>query len=228
MRALAGGDGEERELPGEPLEAERAALGDRQRVVQRVRIGREEARHLRRTLEIEFVVGREQRPRRLERVYLLATFAAFIVLAILERRLPGLEIHHLAGLSQRSPLLAATFAFALVSLAGVPPLSGFIAKFLVVLVAWHREQYLLLGFVIFAAVAALYYYLGPIKAMYWSEPLDETPIRLNRVTSGVLIALIVLIIVTGFWAPSVASMVNNAFLAEKRSAPSAPVAFVQH
>src|SRR5476649_1571297 len=126
--------------------------------------------------------------------YLLATFTAFIVLAVLERRLPGLEIHHLAGLSQRSPLLAAAFALSLVSLAGVPPLSGFIAKFYVVLVAWNRGLYTLLGFTIFAAVAALYYYLGPIKAMYWSEPLDETPIRVNRVTSAVLYVLIFLLI----------------------------------
>ncbi len=58
----------------------------------------------------------------------------------------------------------------------MPPLSGFIAKFYVVIVAWNRHLYVLLFFTIFAAVAALYYYLGPIKAMYWSEPLDETPI----------------------------------------------------
>jgi NADH-quinone oxidoreductase subunit N len=160
--------------------------------------------------------------------YLLATFAAFIVLAILERRLPGLEIHHLAGLSQRSPLLAATLALSLVSMAGVPPLSGFIAKLLVVLVAWHRGLYTLLGFVIFAAVAAFYYYLGPIKAMYWSEPLDETPIHLNRVTSGVLIALIVLLIGTGFWAQSIGVLVNGALVAQTGSLPSLPVALVQH
>jgi NADH-quinone oxidoreductase subunit N len=160
--------------------------------------------------------------------YLLATFSAFIVLAVLERRLPGLEIHHLAGLAQRSPLLAATFTLALVSMAGVPPLSGFIAKFYVILVAWHQGLYLLLGFVIFTAIAAFYYYLGPIKAMYWSEPLDETPIRLNRPTSGVLIALIVLLIGTGFWAQSMFSVVNGALLADKSSLPSAPVALVQH
>jgi len=163
--------------------------------------------------------------------YLLATFAAFIVLAVLERRLPGLEIHHLAGLAQRSPLLAATLALALVSMAGVPPLSGFIAKFYVILVAWHSGLYLLLGFVIFAAVAAFYYYLGPIKAMYWSEPLDETPIRLNRVTSGVLIALIVLLIGTGFWAQSMFSLANGALLGDTGPAPTdtdTAVAIVQH
>lgn len=158
--------------------------------------------------------------------YLLATFTAFIVLAVLERRLPGLEIHHLAGLSQRAPLLAAAFALSLISLAGIPPLSGFVAKMLVVLVAWNSGLYTLLGFVIFAAVAALYYYLGPIKAMYWSEPLDDTPIRVNRITSGVLIALIILIIGTGFWAQSIAVLVNGATLAQS-GPPSAPVALLR-
>jgi NADH-quinone oxidoreductase subunit N len=160
--------------------------------------------------------------------YLLATFAAFIVLAVLERRLPGLEIHHLAGLSQRSPLLAATFALALVSMAGVPPLSGFIAKFLVIIVAWHRGLYTLLFFTIFAAVAAFYYYLGPIKAMYWSEPLDETPIRLNRVTSGVLIALCFLLIFTGFAAQPMFNAVKGSLLGSTTPSVHTSVALVQH
>ena len=151
--------------------------------------------------------------------YLLATFTGFIVLAVLDRRLPGLEIHHLAGLSQRSPLLAAAFALALVSLAGVPPLSGFIAKALVILVAWDRQLYPLLIVTIFSAVAALYYYLGPIKAMYWSEPLDETPIRLNRSTSIVLAALIVLLLVTGFWAQSMTLVISHADLAQAATLP---------
>jgi NADH-quinone oxidoreductase subunit N len=150
--------------------------------------------------------------------YLLATFTGFIVLAVLNRRLPGLEIHHLAGLSQRSPLLAAAFALSLVSLGGVPPLSGFIAKWLVIIVAWDRGLYLLLGVTIFAAVAALYYYLGPIKAMYWSEPLDPTPIRLNRPTIAVLSGLIFLLLFTGFWAQSIELVVSHANLAANSAA----------
>jgi NADH-quinone oxidoreductase subunit N len=159
--------------------------------------------------------------------YLLATFTIFIVLAVLERRLPGLEIHHLAGLSQRSPLLAAAFAISLVSLAGVPPLTGFIAKFYVILVAFDRGLYTLLGFVIFAAVAAIYYYLGPIKAMYWSEPLDDSPIRVNRVTTAVLGVLIFLIIVTGFWAQPLGALVAGSNIAQNVPV-SAPIALAQH
>jgi NADH-quinone oxidoreductase subunit N len=160
--------------------------------------------------------------------YLLATFAAFIVLAVLERRLPGLDIHHLAGLSQRSPLLAATLALSLVSMAGVPPLSGFIAKFLIIMVAWHRGLYTLLFFTIFAATAAFYYYLGPIKAMYWSEPLDETPIRVNPVIRGVLILLIILLIGTGFWAQSIGDLVNGALLSDSTAPVPTSVALAQH
>jgi NADH-quinone oxidoreductase subunit N len=159
--------------------------------------------------------------------YFLATFTCFIVLALLERRLPGLEIHHLAGLSQRSPLLAAAFSLSLVSLAGVPPLSGFIAKLYVVLVAWHSGLYTLLFFTIFAAVAAFYYYLGPIKAMYWSEPLDHTPIHIDRATTAALTILIILLIGTGFWAQSIGSVVNGATLGQN-IVPSVPVALVQH
>jgi NADH-quinone oxidoreductase subunit N len=113
-------------------------------------------------------------------------------------------------------------------MAGVPPLSGFIAKLLVVLVAWHRGLYTLLFFTIFAAVAAFYYYLGPIKTMYWSEPLDETPIRLNRTTSGILILLIVLLIGTGFWAQSMFSLVNGALLADHTAPASTSLVLVQH
>jgi NADH-quinone oxidoreductase subunit N len=149
--------------------------------------------------------------------YLLATFTAFIVLAVLDRRLAGLEIHHLAGLSQRSPLLAAAFALSLISLAGVPPMSGFIAKALVILVAWNRHLYLLLFITLFAAVAALYYYLGPIKAMYWSEPLDETPIRINRSTAVVLSILMFLLVATGFWAQSISVAVSGSTLARTNS-----------
>ena len=144
--------------------------------------------------------------------YLLATFTCFIVLAILRRHLAGLEIHHLAGLSQRAPLLSAAFALALISLAGIPPLSGFVAKALVVLVAWNRHLYVLLFITLFAAVAALYYYLGPIKAMYWSEPLDRTPIKVSRQAKTVLSILIALLLITGFWPQAITILVNHSVL----------------
>src|SRR5205814_3385708 len=62
--------------------------------------------------------------------YLFTTLAAFTVIALVMRHLDSEDIGGLAGLSQRSPLLAATLTLAMVSLAGIPPLAGFFGKFL--------------------------------------------------------------------------------------------------
>jgi NADH-quinone oxidoreductase subunit N len=56
--------------------------------------------------------------------------AGFLVIAIVLRHLETEDISGLAGLNQRSPLLAATMTISMVSLAGIPPLAGFFGKFL--------------------------------------------------------------------------------------------------
>ena len=62
--------------------------------------------------------------------YLFTVLAAFAVIAIVLKNLDNEDIAGLAGLNQRSPLLAATMTIAMVSLAGIPPLAGFFGKFL--------------------------------------------------------------------------------------------------
>src|SRR5271170_1100087 len=62
--------------------------------------------------------------------YLFTVVAAFMVIALVLRHLETEDISGLAGLNQRSPLLAATMTLAMMSLAGIPPLAGFFGKFL--------------------------------------------------------------------------------------------------
>src|SRR2546426_2982259 len=62
--------------------------------------------------------------------YLFTVLAAFTVICLVMRKLEGEDISALAGLHQRSPLLAATMTLAMVSLGGIPPLAGFFGKFL--------------------------------------------------------------------------------------------------
>ena len=82
----------------------------------------------------------------------------------------------LAGLNQRSPLLAATMTLAMVSLAGIPPLAGFFGKFLLLKAVIEQAQatgnhgYYCLAFTALAGVViSLYYYFGVIRAIYWSK-----------------------------------------------------------
>jgi NADH-quinone oxidoreductase subunit N len=129
--------------------------------------------------------------------YLFTVLAAFMVIALVMRHLESEDISGLAGLGQRSPLLAATMTLAMVSLAGIPPLAGFFGKFLllksVITQAATNPGFYCLTFVTLAGVAiSLYYYFGVIREMYWSKGADEpTPIPVScaiRVAIGGCIA----------------------------------------
>ena len=72
--------------------------------------------------------------------------------------------------------MAMAFAIFLFSLAGIPPLAGFFAKFYVFYAAIDAGLYALALVGVLATVVGSYYYLRIIKVMYFDEPVDETPI----------------------------------------------------
>lgn len=119
--------------------------------------------------------------------YLFTVMAAFMVIALVLRHLATEDISGLAGLSQRSPLLAATMTIAMVSLAGIPPLAGFFGKFLLLKSVIETAQatgnhgYYCLAFTALAGVIlSLYYYFGVVRAIYWSkDATDLSPIELS-------------------------------------------------
>ena len=97
--------------------------------------------------------------------YGLATVGAFGVVAVLERAGVGPELCDLAGLRARSPFLAACLAVFVLSLAGIPPLAGFVGKFLVFSAAFKLggAAAILAGLAILLGAVALYYYLQILK-----------------------------------------------------------------
>jgi len=117
--------------------------------------------------------------------YLFTLLGAFTVICLVMRQVEGEDVSALAGLNQRSPLLAATMTLAMVSLAGVPPLAGFFGKFLLFKAALAQgatqpAYYWLVGLAIAGAVISLYYYFGVIRAIFWARgAVDASPIRLS-------------------------------------------------
>jgi NADH-quinone oxidoreductase subunit N len=110
--------------------------------------------------------------------YVLTTLGTFALVMLLARS--GFEAENIddfKGLNQRSPWFAAVMLILLLSLAGVPPMVGFYAKLLVLQAAWAAgHAWLVIAAVLFSLVGA-YYYLRVVKAMYFDEPLDASPIR---------------------------------------------------
>ena len=119
--------------------------------------------------------------------YLFTVLGGFLVIVLVLRQLDTGEISGLAGLGQRSPLLAATLTISLVSLAGIPPLAGFFGKFLLLKAAVEAAQttgnhgyYCLVFTALAGVVISMYYYFSVIKTMYWSkEAKDLTAIELS-------------------------------------------------
>jgi NADH-quinone oxidoreductase subunit N len=142
--------------------------------------------------------------------YFLGAGTAFLVLVLARRKIPNDMIYSFAGLVQRSPLLAFSLAVALVSMAGIPPFAGFFGKFLIFSAAWDAGLYGLLTLAAVSAVAGLYYYLGVVRYMFWSEPVDTDPIELPLISRFVLLVLVFLTLALGFWAQPLIAAVQQA------------------
>jgi NADH-quinone oxidoreductase subunit N len=118
--------------------------------------------------------------------YLFTVLGAFTVICLVLRHVQGEDISALAGLNQRSPLLAATMTLAMVSLAGIPPLAGFFGKFLllksvIAQAPTHPGYYCLVFTALIGIVISLYYYFGVVRAIYWSrEASDLSPVQTSR------------------------------------------------
>ena len=132
-------------------------------------------------------------------VYAAMTLGTFAIILSM-RRSSGMveEIDELAGLSKTNPLQAFFLAMLLFSLAGIPPLAGFFAKYFVFLAAIEAELYVLAVIGVLASVVGAVYYLRIIKIMYFDEPEDAfepAAIELKTVTaaSGLFVIFFVLI-----------------------------------
>jgi NADH-quinone oxidoreductase subunit N len=110
--------------------------------------------------------------------YALATLGVLAIVAVTEKQLGNDKISDLAGLSRRAPFLSACLFIFILSLAGIPPLSGFFAKFLLfsALLASNPGSRLLLWLIIFAiamSAVSLYYYLRVLKSAFVADPPED-------------------------------------------------------
>jgi len=136
-------------------------------------------------------------------VYLVTNLAAFGVVAVAERTLGSNELQAYDGLSRRSPGLALVLLISLLSLAGVPPMGGFIAKILVFAAAVEAGMVWLAVVGILNAIVGLYYYLIVLKHVYLFRSEEEAlPVPIPRPSAVALAVCLVAILVFGtFIAP---------------------------
>jgi NADH-quinone oxidoreductase subunit N len=106
-------------------------------------------------------------------IYLTMTLGVFAVILSMRRSGGMVEtIDQLSGLARTRPTTAFFMAMLLFSMAGVPPLAGFFAKFYVFLAAIQSGLYVLAVIGVLASVVGAYYYLAIVKIMYFDEPAE--------------------------------------------------------
>jgi NADH-quinone oxidoreductase subunit N len=133
--------------------------------------------------------------------YGLTTIGAFGVVDVVQRATGSDKLDAFLGLHKRNPMLAAVLLVLFLSLAGIPPLVGFWAKFnlfaAVLSVSAGPAPFALVALAVALSAVSLYYYLQVLKRAYVMQGLDETPIKAHPVTMIVLVGIAAAVVVMG-------------------------------
>ncbi len=111
-------------------------------------------------------------------LFFLATYAftnigAFVAVIAISQRIGSDQIKDYSGMWKRSPFLAAALAFCLVSLTGIPPTAGFLAKIYLFRAAVNADLTWLVIIAVLNSVIAGYYYLSVARQLFLGEPADD-------------------------------------------------------
>ena len=146
-------------------------------------------------------------------IYVIMNIGAFSCLYLLKKDGQYREnISDLSGISKKHPLLAISFLIILFSLAGVPPLGGFFAKFYVFVAVLEKEMYALAIIGLLTTVMSAFYYLKIIKTIYFDDSIIAFEQTKNR-TAQISIFASCTILITFFLYPSILNnLVNSLFI----------------
>jgi len=133
--------------------------------------------------------------------YGLTTIGAFGVVSVVERATGSDRMDAFLGLHKRNPVLAAVLLILFLSLAGIPPLVGFWAKFnlfaAVLGVSAGPVPFALVALAVAFSAVSLYYYLQVLKRAYVMPAVDQTPIKAHPVTLMVLVGIAAAVVLLG-------------------------------
>jgi len=129
-------------------------------------------------------------------IYLVMNLGAFGCIFMMKRENIFYEnIKDLSGLSKNHPMLALSFLIILFSLAGIPPLAGFFAKFHVFMAVIEMKMYTLAIIGLVTTVVSAFYYLSIIKVIYFDKPIEpfeenyDWGLKASLVLSSILILI---------------------------------------
>lgn len=146
-------------------------------------------------------------------VYTVTNLGAFGALAVVSRAVGGDDLRDLSGLAERNIGLAVLFTICVLSLAGIPPLSGFFAKFYVFMAAWQSGAQWLVIIGAITTLIGLYYYLRLVKAVFIEAPVSNEPVPTPPAMFATLTIATVLVVLLGVYPNVVLPVLDQVQLA---------------
>jgi len=144
--------------------------------------------------------------------YGLTTIGAFGVVDVVQRATGSDRMDAFLGLHKRNPALAAVLLVLFLSLAGIPPLVGFWAKFNLFAAVLGAQAgavpFALVALAVALSAVSLYYYLQVLKRAYVMSPVDESPITVHPVTMVVLVGIAAAVVVMGLFPALLQGWIN--------------------
>jgi NADH-quinone oxidoreductase subunit N len=142
--------------------------------------------------------------------YAFMTFGVFGIVIILGRKgEENLEIKNYSGLAYKHPVIALSMTIFLLSLAGLPPFAGFVAKFYLFSAAIQEGLLTLVIIAVLNSAISFYYYLKVVVFMYMKEPEAEFKISLTPITLFVVFIGVVGTINLGIFPNSIITLASH-------------------
>ena len=135
-------------------------------------------------------------------VYLFMALSAFTVTSFVQNQYGNDHFERFSGLAFKHPSVAFVTAVVMFSLAGIPPLSGFAAKFNIIVLIISKKYYVVAVLALLNSVVSLYYYLKLVKFMIFRPPESDEPLRdMTFVRRSMFIGLGIPVVAFGiFWS----------------------------
>lgn len=152
--------------------------------------------------------------------YLFMVLACFVVVCRVSPDGTNVAIADLAGLHQRSPLLAVTLLVGVFGLAGLPPLPGFMGKLALLKAALAQGHLVLVILTVLNTAIAIYYYLGLVREAWFRDAADRPAIRLDGLTRAVAVALVAGVVFLGVAPAGTFERLSSAIAAACGAGPS--------
>lgn len=128
----------------------------------------------------------------------IASAAAFLSIAAVSYRAGTTKMSELGGLIQRMPITYMVYLIAIISMAGIPPMAGFISKWLLFQALAKQGMFIILGAMFFGSVGSFLYVFRPLSAVFLGQ-LKQQHNDIKEAPIGMIIPMIVLSLISLFY-----------------------------